>query len=105
MSDMTLSRLLMNSMSNERQHYVLVLLHHLLNDLPKSINIGPLYDIACQLHHSCVRWDFLGEDLIHVKFSTAVFHAFAHHWPCQLVYHPRKCEGFGLSDGEGCECL
>jgi hypothetical protein len=105
MSVMTLSRLLMNSMSNERQHYVLALLHHLLNDLLKSINIGLLYDIACQLHHSCVRWNFLGEDLTHVEFSTAVFHAFAHHWPCQLVYHPHKCEGFGLSDGEGCECL
>ncbi|THU97086.1 hypothetical protein K435DRAFT_857890 [Dendrothele bispora CBS 962.96] len=25
--------------------------------------------------------------------------------PCQLIYHPRKCERFGLSDGEGAERL
>lgn len=33
----------------------------------------------------------------------SVFHAFGHGWPCQLIYHPRKCCGFGLCDGEGCE--
>jgi hypothetical protein len=38
-----------------------------------------------------------------ILFALAVFHAYGHQWPCQLVYHPRKCEGFGLSDGEGCE--
>jgi hypothetical protein len=54
----------------ECQHYVLALLHQLLNHLLKSINIGLLYDIACQLHHSCVKWDFLGEDLAHVDFSN-----------------------------------
>ncbi|KAI6127587.1 hypothetical protein EDD16DRAFT_1516581 [Pisolithus croceorrhizus] len=32
-----------------------------------------------------------------------IFHAFGHQWACQLIYHPRKQEGFGLSDGEGCE--
>jgi hypothetical protein len=32
-----------------------------------------------------------------------VLHAFAHQWPCQCVYHPRKREGFGFTDGEGCE--
>ena len=32
-----------------------------------------------------------------------VFHAYGHQWPCQLIYHPRKCKGFGLTDGEGCE--
>jgi hypothetical protein len=33
----------------------------------------------------------------------SIFHAYGHQWPCQLIYHPRKCIGFGLSDGEGCE--
>lgn len=93
------------SSPGERQHYVLALLRKLLDHLPKSINVGLLYDIACQLHHSCVKWDFLGDDLSRVAFSTAVFHAFAHNWPCQLIYHPRKREGFGLTDGEGCERL
>ena len=38
-------------------------------------------------------------------FAVSVFHAFGHQWACQLIYHPRKCKGFGLSDGEGCERL
>ncbi|EDR02003.1 uncharacterized protein LACBIDRAFT_310171 [Laccaria bicolor S238N-H82] len=40
------------------------------------------------LHRSCVKW---------------VFHVYGHQWACQLIYHPRKCTGFGLTDGEGCE--
>ncbi|EJD43484.1 hypothetical protein AURDEDRAFT_41732, partial [Auricularia subglabra TFB-10046 SS5] len=32
-----------------------------------------------------------------------VFHAYGHQWACQLVFHPRKRDGFGLTDGEGCE--
>lgn len=36
-------------------------------------------------------------------WAVSVFHAYGHQWACQLVFHPRKCDGFGLSDGEGCE--
>jgi hypothetical protein len=38
-----------------------------------------------------------------MSFAVSVFHAYGHQWPCQLVYHPRKRQGFGLTDGEGCE--
>ena len=38
-----------------------------------------------------------------IEWGISVFHAFGHQWPCQCVYHPQKREGFGLSDGEGCE--
>ncbi|EDR10841.1 uncharacterized protein LACBIDRAFT_324780 [Laccaria bicolor S238N-H82] len=41
--------------------------------------------------------------LHHLIFAISVFHAFGHQWPCQIIYHPRKCNGFGLSDGEGCK--
>ncbi|KAJ7581690.1 hypothetical protein C8J56DRAFT_1006012 [Mycena floridula] len=41
----------------------------------------------------------------HIIFAIAVFHAYGHQWPCQIIYHPRKCLGFGLSDGEACERL
>ncbi|KAF9503718.1 hypothetical protein BS47DRAFT_1402133 [Hydnum rufescens UP504] len=34
-----------------------------------------------------------------------VFHAYGHQWVCQLWYHPRKSDGWGLTDGEGCERL
>ena len=91
--------------AGEKQYYALALLQELLSNLPKTMTVGCLYDIGCQLHHSCVKWNFLEEDLARVHFGISVFHAFAHNWACQLVYHPRKCQGFGLSDGEGCERL
>ncbi|KAG1816424.1 uncharacterized protein BJ212DRAFT_1446950 [Suillus subaureus] len=62
----------------EKQYYTLVLIKKLFKHLLLSMTIGILYDIACQLDHQ---------------------------WPCQLVYHPHKCEGFRLSDGEGCKRL
>ncbi|KAF8136212.1 hypothetical protein EV363DRAFT_1395336 [Boletus edulis] len=83
----------------DRQHYASALLWELLSNLPKFMKVGCLYDIGCQLHHSCVKWNLLEEDLARVHFGISVFHAFAHNWTCQLIYHPRKWEGFGLSDG------
>ena len=45
--------LLVNMTSpGERQHYALALLDELFRHLPNDWNIGLLYDIACQLHHS-----------------------------------------------------
>ncbi|KAI6032824.1 hypothetical protein F5J12DRAFT_902583 [Pisolithus orientalis] len=81
--------------AGERQHYALVLVKHLFEHLPATMTVGLLYDIGCQLEHSCHK----------LKFGISVFHAYGHQWPCQLVYHPHKCVGFGLSDGEGCEQL
>ncbi|KAG2079604.1 uncharacterized protein F5147DRAFT_749512 [Suillus discolor] len=77
---------LANMMSaGEKQHYALALIKKLFDNLPTNMTVGLLYDIGCQLHR--------------------IFHAYGHQWACQIIYHPRKCEGFGLSDGEGCECL
>jgi hypothetical protein len=89
--------------AGERQYYALVLLQQLFIHLPLKMRVGLLYDIACQLHRSCVKWGFLSDVLERITFGISVFHAYGHQWPCQIVYHPRKCEGFGLSDGEGCE--
>ena len=89
----------------ERQHYVLALLYRLFRHLPSSMTVGLLYDIGCQLHQSCVKWHFLEEFSTRITFGISVFHAYGHQWPCQIIYHPRKCKGFGLSDGEGCERL
>ncbi|KAL0569924.1 hypothetical protein V5O48_012042 [Marasmius crinis-equi] len=89
--------------AGEKQHYVLSLIETLYKHLPPDFRVGVLYDIACQLHCSCVKWDFLEEQLDRLGFAVSVFHAFGHDWPCQLIYHPRKRTGFGLSDGEGCE--
>ena len=89
--------------AGEKQHYALSLLQKLFQHIPQSMRIGVLYDIGCQLHRSCVKHGFLDEFLDRIVFAISVFHAYGHQWPCQLIYHPRKCLGFGLSDGEGCE--
>jgi Kyakuja-Dileera-Zisupton transposase len=89
--------------AGEKQFYVVALLKKFFANLPKSWTVGVLYDIACQLHRSCVKWDFLDEFLDRMVFGLSVFHAYGHQWPCQLIYHPRKCLFFGLTDGEGCE--
>ena len=69
------------------------------------MRIGLLYDIGCQLHQSCLKFDFLSQYQDRIVFGISVFHAYGHQWACQIIYHPRKCKGFGLTDGEGCECL
>ncbi|THH29461.1 hypothetical protein EUX98_g4727 [Antrodiella citrinella] len=89
--------------AGEKQHYALALLFQLLKHLPADATIGVLYDIACQLERSCRKYDYFGADLSRFDFALAVFHAYAHEWACQIIYHPRKCIGYGLTDGEGCE--
>ncbi|KAJ7215361.1 hypothetical protein GGX14DRAFT_562578 [Mycena pura] len=87
----------------EKQYYVLLLLETLFQHLPANIRVGVLYDIVCLLHRSCVKYGFLGRYLDRILFGVSVFHAFGHRWPCQLIYHPLKCCGFGFTNGEGCE--
>ncbi|KAJ3732470.1 hypothetical protein DFJ43DRAFT_1154503 [Lentinula guzmanii] len=87
----------------ERQHYALALLDMLFKHIPLFWTVGVLYDVACTLDRSCVKWGFLADYLDRISFAISVFHAYGHGWVCQCVYHPRKCKGFGLSDGEGCE--
>ncbi|TFK31561.1 hypothetical protein BDQ12DRAFT_701529 [Crucibulum laeve] len=77
----------------EKQYYALALLKHLFSELPSSMKVGIF----------CKKWGFLEEFLDHMVFAIAVFHAYGHQWPCQIIYHPWKCVGFGLTDGEGCE--
>ncbi|KAI6147562.1 hypothetical protein EDD17DRAFT_1781038 [Pisolithus thermaeus] len=84
--------------AGEKQHYALELLKYLFAHLPTTTTVGLLYDIGCQLEHSCCKWKLLDEEILsRLKFGISVFHAY--------VYHPWKCVGFGLSDGEGCEWL
>ncbi|KAG1856428.1 hypothetical protein F4604DRAFT_1590299 [Suillus subluteus] len=92
--------------AGEKQHYALALLDQLFKHMPPQMTVGLLYDIGCQLERSCRKWQLLDDNtLSRISFAVAVFHAYGHQWPCQIIYHPRKREGFGLSDGEGCERL
>ncbi|KIJ39698.1 hypothetical protein M422DRAFT_257522 [Sphaerobolus stellatus SS14] len=87
----------------ERQHYAYTLIKLLFKHLPDDWNVGLLYDIACQIERSMIKHNILPELYDRLAFAVSVFHAYGHQWPCQLLYHPRKAVGFGLSDGEGCE--
>ncbi|KAJ3737955.1 hypothetical protein EV360DRAFT_58572 [Lentinula raphanica] len=91
--------------AGEGQHFVFALLSKLFENLPRHVCVRFLYDIGCQLHRSCEKWGFLKPYSNRLTFAVSIFHAFGHQWPCQLVYHPRKCIGYGLSDGEGAERL
>ncbi|KAI6003265.1 hypothetical protein F5J12DRAFT_906223 [Pisolithus orientalis] len=82
--------------AGERQHYALALIKSLFGHLPDNFHIGLLYDIGSQLEQSCRKWSFLKSFLPCISFAISA---------SQLIYHPRKCEVFGLSDGEGCECF
>ncbi|KAJ7773711.1 hypothetical protein DFH07DRAFT_952753 [Mycena maculata] len=70
--------------TGEKQYYVLVLLETLFQHLPSNIRVGVLYDIACQLHRSCVKWGFLDRYMDRIWFAVS-------------------CCGFGHTNGEGCE--
>lgn len=92
--------------AGEKQHYALALLKKLFENIPNDMTVGLLYDIGCQLERSCRKWGYLPPPILsRITFAVSVFHAYGHQWACQIIYHPRKCDGFGLSDGEGCECL
>jgi hypothetical protein len=65
--------------AGKKQFYALAPIQILFQQLPGVATIGILYDIACKLQESCIKWGFL-KDILH-----------------RII--------FGLSDGEGCEWL
>ena len=89
--------------AGEKQYYALTLLQKLFQHVPRHFRAGVLYDVGCQLDLSCKKYGFLASFIDRIIFAISVFHAYGHNWLCQIIYHPRKCPGFGLSDGEGCE--
>ncbi|KIJ12672.1 hypothetical protein PAXINDRAFT_14434 [Paxillus involutus ATCC 200175] len=92
--------------TGEKQHYALALIQQLTQHIPDNMRVGLLYDIGCQLERSWRKFKFFANSILsRFHFAISVFHAYGHQWPCQVVYHPRKRQGFGLSDGEGCERL
>ncbi|KAG1849737.1 hypothetical protein F4604DRAFT_1883754 [Suillus subluteus] len=77
--------------AGEKQNYALAPLDRLFKHLPAQMTIGLLYDIGCQLERSCRKWKFMDDNtLSRIAFAVAVFHAYGHQWPCQIVYHPRN---------------
>jgi hypothetical protein len=89
--------------AGEKQFYAFALIDTLMKHLPRSWRIGVLYDIGCQIDLSLKKWNFMPEWSTRLEWGVSIFHSYAHQWTCQLWYHPRKNEIWGLSDGEGCE--
>ncbi|KAF7338870.1 hypothetical protein MSAN_02210100 [Mycena sanguinolenta] len=89
--------------AGEKQFYVIALVETFFQHLPLEIRVGLMYDVACSAERSCLKWGFLARYMDRIAFAVSVFHAFGHEWACQLLYHPRKQSGFGLSNGEGAE--
>ncbi|KAF9509100.1 hypothetical protein BS47DRAFT_1373566 [Hydnum rufescens UP504] len=89
--------------AGEKQFYAFALIAALFKELLEWWTVGILYDIACQIHQSLLKWNFMPEWHSRIVFGVSVFHAYGHQWMCQLWYHPQKSEIWGLSDGEGCE--
>ncbi|KAL9938329.1 hypothetical protein V8E36_002952 [Tilletia maclaganii] len=84
----------------ERHYFAVALLKYLCDAVPSLKHIGVLYDIGCR---------FSGKDSVtrivkpRVSWAVSVFHVFGHSISCQILYSPRRTEGFGWSDGEGME--
>jgi predicted HNH restriction endonuclease len=89
--------------AGEKQFYTFALIETLLNHLPQHWRVGILYDIGCQMDRTLKKWNFVPEWIPRLDWGVSIFHAYGHQWACQLWYHPRKSEIWGLSDGEGCE--
>ncbi|KAF8579622.1 hypothetical protein K439DRAFT_1359241 [Ramaria rubella] len=89
--------------SGEQQFYAIALIEQLAGFLPPISTIGVLYDIACTLDRAIAKHNLIPDIASRLSCGTAVFHAYAHQFCCQIVYHPRKRTGFGWSNGEGNE--
>ncbi|KAH9809139.1 hypothetical protein DFH28DRAFT_1086858 [Melampsora americana] len=89
--------------TGKRLYYPIAILEDILKSFPDK-RLGVLYDIGCHLDDHIKKRGFLPEYQMKLSFATLVFHAYAPHWPCQIKYHPRFIQFFGLSDGEGLEC-
>ncbi|KAF8575132.1 hypothetical protein K439DRAFT_1370661 [Ramaria rubella] len=88
----------------EQQFYAIVLIQQLTTMLPPIAMIGILYNIACTIVEVFQFKHNLIPDIAScLSCGTAVFHAYAHQFCCQIVYHPCKRLGFGWSNGEGNE--
>ncbi|KAH9462420.1 hypothetical protein Pst134EB_006313 [Puccinia striiformis f. sp. tritici] len=91
--------------SGEQRCLPVTMINELLTQCEADRPIGILYDIGCSLDKYMGARELLAEHRPRLSFGTSVFHAYVHNWVCQLQYHPRLNDGWGLSDGEGLERL
>ncbi|KAJ7575862.1 hypothetical protein C8J56DRAFT_800901 [Mycena floridula] len=90
----------------EQQKFSIALIEVISHLVPLNAVLVFLYDIACVVDRSILKYDILPEWITRrIQFATSAMHAYGHQWSCQLVYNPRLHLGLGLTDGEGVERL
>ncbi|KAK4053981.1 hypothetical protein OIO90_003626 [Microbotryomycetes sp. JL221] len=88
--------------SGEKLHFAIALLMFFLR-ADSSARYGVLYDIACNLTTHLDKRKLLADERPRFDLALGAFHAYAHKWACQVAFAPRYLDGFGKSNGEGCE--
>ncbi|CAK5275192.1 unnamed protein product [Mycena citricolor] len=70
----------------KRQFYMFALIEALLQHLPTDFVVGFLYDIACQLQRSAVKFDFLPPAYMErLEWAVYVLHSYGHGTACQAM--------------------
>jgi hypothetical protein len=64
--------------AGKKQYYALALFPCLFKHIPDNMFVGVLYNVGCQLHHSCLKWGFLKEFLLWITFGILGFLSFMH---------------------------
>lgn len=110
----------------------LTILKRIMDKINPEWPVGLLYNIGCSLHkyinlvniysfafsvlmfRSCFQCadcfsngkrNMFPEWREQITFSTSVFHAYVHKWPCQVKYNLRYQKGLGMSNGKSLEWL
>ncbi|XP_059157024.1 uncharacterized protein LOC131941662 [Physella acuta] len=86
----------------ERLAYPVYFLEKLVDNFQGSKLIIS-YDIACKLNKHLQKNN--PALLKKCQMMVPIFHCYGHQRQCQILYHPRRIEGVGLTDGEGIERL
>lgn len=95
--------------TGEKSHLPLALVQWLLDlfsdERDVDTGIGILYDIGCNLDKTIKKKKVFTDEkqAAQVRVGTALFHAYAHNWGCQLEYNPRLNEGWGKSNAPPCK--
>ncbi|GAA5804765.1 hypothetical protein HPULCUR_010272 [Helicostylum pulchrum] len=89
---------LYNISGGEGFKYAFVCVNHALASTP---NVNVMYDIVCRCKNRLESTfpQLKGSS----RYAVTAFHAYAHTASCQALFHPRYIDGFGHTDGEGCE--
>ncbi|KAL9938796.1 hypothetical protein V8E36_002515, partial [Tilletia maclaganii] len=92
----------------EGHHYAYALTQLLLEACGSRLtSLGICYDIGCKLAVSPRMQASLATRFkaVELRYAVSVFHVYGHDTDCQLKYSPRRCPGFGWTDGESLERL